>query len=235
MEADTAAYYGHLAKANELVIRASNSAERAEGNEAAANYYATLALREALAGNVQGARQHAALALKHPAYRGRRYVVGCALAYAGENAQEASLIEDLGRDFPQDTVVQFAYLPTLRAKLALNSGKSAEAIESLKSALPYELGTVVLYPTYVRGEAYLAASQGREAALEFQKILDHRGLLLNDIIGALSHLQIGRAYALEGDSAKAKAAYQDFLTLWKDADPDVAILKQAKTEYAKLQ
>ena len=130
--------------------------------------------------------------------------------------------------------MQFAFLPTLRAKLALNSGKSAEAIESLKSALPYELGTGGVYPTYVRGEAFLAAHQGREAALEFQKILDHHGLLLNDIIGALSHLQIGHAYALEGESAKAKAAYQDFLTLWKDADPDVPILKQAKTEYAKL-
>ena len=131
--------------------------------------------------------------------------------------------------------MQFAFLPTLRAKLALNSGKNAEAIESLKSALPYELGTGALHPTYVRGEAYLAAHHGREAALEFQKILEHHGLLLNDIIGALSHVQIGRAYALEGDSAKAKAAYQDFLTLWKDADPDIPILVQAKAEYARLQ
>jgi len=131
--------------------------------------------------------------------------------------------------------VQFSFLPTLRAKLAVNRGKSAEAIESLKSALPYELGQGALYSAYVRGEAYLAAHHGSEAGLEFQKILDHRGLVQNDIIGALAHVQIADAYALEGDAAKAKAAYQDFLTLWKDADPDIPILKQAKAEYAKLQ
>ena len=130
--------------------------------------------------------------------------------------------------------MQFATLPTLRAKLALNRGKSAEAIETLKPALPYELGEWALYPAYVRGEAYLAAHQGREAVLEFQKILDYHGLVLNDIIGALAHLQIGRAYELEGDRAKAKVSYQDFLTLWKDADTDVPILKLAKAEYAKL-
>jgi predicted Zn-dependent protease len=192
-------------------------------------------MREALAGKVQEARQHAALALKHPGYRGGRYTVGCALAYAGENAQVELLTQELARDLPQDIILQSAILPTLHAKLALNRGNSAEAIESLKSALPYELGEWSLYPAYVRGEAYLAAHQGREAALEFQKILDHRGLVLNQIIGALAHLQIARAYAVEGDPAKAKAAYKDFLALWKDADPDIPILKQAKAEYAKLQ
>jgi serine/threonine protein kinase/Flp pilus assembly protein TadD len=234
MDADTAAYYGRLANANELIVRAATSATRSEGDETAANYYSTLALREALSGKVQAARQHAALALKHPGYRRGRYILACALAYAGENAQAETLTQELAGDFPQDTIVQFASLPTLRAKLALNRGKSAEAVETLKPALPYELGEWALYPAYVRGEAYLAAHQGREAVLEFQKILDYHGLVLNDIIGALAHLQIGRAYELEGDRAKAKVSYQDFLTLWKDADTDVPILKLAKAEYAKL-
>jgi tetratricopeptide (TPR) repeat protein len=228
MDADTAAYYGRLANANELIVRAATSATRSEGGETAANYYSTLALREALSENVQAARQHATLALKHPGYRRGRYILACALAYAGENAEAEILTQDLARDFPQDTIVEFVSLPTLRAKLALNRGKSAEAIEALKPALPYELGEWALYPAYVRGEAYLAAHQGREAVLEFQKILDHHGLLLNDIIGALAHLQVARAHAMEGDGAKAKAAYQDFLALWKNADPDIPILKQAK-------
>jgi tetratricopeptide (TPR) repeat protein/predicted Ser/Thr protein kinase len=234
MDADTAAFYGRLVKANELMARAANSAERAEGSEAAANYYASLALRESLTGKTHDAHQHAALALKHPGYRRGRFLVACTLAYLGENAQAESLIEELARDFRQDTVVQFAILPTLRAKIALNRGKSDEAVNSLKSALPYELGEWALYPAYVRGEAYLAVHQGREAAGEFQKILDHHGLLLNDIIGVLAQLQIARAYVLEGDSANARAAYRDFLTLWRDADPDIPVLKQAKTEYAKL-
>ncbi len=235
MDADTAAYYGRLANAKELVVRAANSAAREGENETVANFYSTLALREAMAGNVQAARQHAALAIKHPAYRRGRYLVACALAYAGENAQAESLAQELARDFPQDTVVQFAILPTLRAKLVLNRGKSNESVESLSSAVPYELGEWALYPAYVRGEAYLAAHRGLEAALEFEKILDHRGLVLNDIVGALTRLQIARAYALERDSGKARAAYEDFLTLWKDADPDIPILKEAKAEYAKLQ
>ena len=234
MDAETAAYYGRLAHADDLVIGAANSAERSEENETATNYYSVLSLREALAGNVQSARQHAALVLKHPGYRRGRYLVACALAYVGENAQAESLVQELARDFPHDTVVQFAILPTLRAQLALNRGKSDEAVESLKSALPYELGEWALYPNYVRGEAYLAAHRGREAALEFEKIIDHRGLVLNDIVGALAGLQIARAYAVERDSGKARAAYEDFLNLWKDADPDLPIMKEAKAEYAKL-
>ena len=139
--------------------------------------------------------------------------------------------------------MQFNYLPTLRAKFALSRGNASEAIDSLRPATPYELGQstsstygwTALYPVFVRGEAYLAAHQGDEAAAEFQKILDHRGIVLNYPIGAFAHLQIGRAYAMQGDTAKAKAAYQDFLTLWKDADPDIPILIAAKAEYAKLQ
>jgi eukaryotic-like serine/threonine-protein kinase len=148
----------------------------------------------------------------------------------------------LGQRFPEATIVQFNYLPTLRAKLAVSKGTASEALETLRAVLPYELGRTTysnygwtaLYPVFVRGEAYLALHQGSEAAAEFKKILDHRGIVLNEPIGALARLQIGRAYAMAGDTAKA-AAYQDFLTLWKDADPDIPVLKQAKTEYAKLK
>src|SRR5260370_4585680 len=145
--------------------------------------------------------------------------------------------------FAEDTGVRFSYLPALRARLALNHGEPATAIELLQIAAPYELGVPrsaihgnygALYPIYVRGEAYLAAQRGAEAAAEFQKILDHSGIVVSDPIGALAHLQLGRAYVLSGDKAKAKSAYQDFLTLWKDADPDLPILKRAKREYAKL-
>jgi tetratricopeptide (TPR) repeat protein len=144
---------------------------------------------------------------------------------------------------PEDTAVRFSYVPEIRALLALNHGEPAKAIELLQLAVPYELGGPPssflgyfgsLYPQYVRGEAYLVAHQGAEAAAEFQKILDHRGIVVSDPIGALAHLQLGRAYALSGETTKAKAAYRDFLTLWKDADPDIPILKQAKVEYAKL-
>ena len=133
--------------------------------------------------------------------------------------------------------MRYNYLPTLQAQLALGRHDTTKAIEFLEAAGPYELGgrRFSLYPVLVRGEAYLVAQQGSEAAAEFQKILDHRGIVLNSPIGALARLQIGRAYAMQGDTAKAKAAYQEFLTLWKDADPDVPILIAAKAEYAKLQ
>jgi len=151
------------------------------------------------------------------------------------------LADDLGTRFPEDTIVRFNYMPTLLAQIALSRGEALKAIEVLQTAAPHELGAhgasgffTNLYPVYVRGDAYLAAHQGSEAAAEFQKILDHRGIALNSPIGALAHLGLARAYAMQGDTAKAKVAYQDFLTLWKDADPDIPILKEAKAEYAKL-
>jgi len=133
--------------------------------------------------------------------------------------------------------MQFNYLPSINAKLALSRKNPAKAVEILQHAAPYELGAtpLPLYPVYVRGEAYLAAHRGTEAATEFQKILNHRGVLLGDPIGALAHLQLGRAYVMQGDTAKAEAAHQDFLTLWKDADPDIPIYQQARAEYTKLQ
>jgi hypothetical protein len=243
LEADTAAYFGHLGKARELSRRAGDSAERAGEKEAAAGYYALSALREALFGNADKARQQAMREKGHSFGRDVTYGIALALAYAEDASQAQSLADDFGKRFPEDTVVQFNYLPTLRAKLALSQANSQQALDSLRAAAPYELGLPALgnynwpnlYPVYVRGEAYLAARQGREAAEEFQKILDHRGIVLNEPIGALAHLQLGRAYSLQGDAAKTRAAYQDFLTLWKYADPDIPILKQAKAEYAKLQ
>ena len=151
---------------------------------------------------------------------------------------------DLEKRFPEESSVKFIYLPVIRALLALDRGEPAQAIEILRAAAPYDLGTPlcsapaffgILYPVYVRGTAYLAAHQGAEAAAEFQKILDHRTLVVSDPIGALARLQLGRAFALSGDNIKARIAYQDFLTLWKDADADIPILQQARAEYARLQ
>ena len=235
MAADTAAYSGRLANARDLFLRAADSAERAEEKDTVANYQALLALREAMAGKASEARHRAALALRRSAYRGAKYVAALALEYAGDERGAEGLAQQLAKEFPEDTVVKFSYLPTLRARIALNHGKADEAIEMLRAAVPFELGESPLYPAYVRGEAYLAAHHGPDAILEFQKILDHRGLVKNDMIGALAHLQIGRAYAVAGNIDKAKASYQDFLALWKDADPDIPILKQAKAEYVKLQ
>jgi tetratricopeptide (TPR) repeat protein len=171
------------------------------------------------------------------------YGVALALAYTGDERRAQALGDDLGKRFPEDTVVQFNCLPTLHAKLAVNRLNPQQALDVLGAAAPYELGMPSnslynwpnLYPVYVRGEAYLVARKGSEAAAEFQKILDHRGVVLNEPIGALAHLGLARAYVLQGDKPKARAKYQDFLALWNDADPDIPILKQAKAEYAKLQ
>jgi predicted Zn-dependent protease len=173
-----------------------------------------------------------------------QYGAALALAIAGDSSQAQTLTNDLESSFPEDTSVKFNYLPTVRAFLALNHGDPAKAIEILQVAVPYELGQPrstqtgffgALYPIYARGQAYLAARQGADATREFQKILDHPGIMVGDPISVLAHLQLGRAYAMQGDTARAKAAYQDFLALWKDADPDIPVLKQAKAEYAKLQ
>ena len=159
-----------------------------------------------------------------------------ALGRAGDSAQANWLAADLGKRFPEDTIAQLNYLPMIHAAAALRGSDTGKAIEALAAAVPYELGVgFSLYPVYLRGEEYLAAKQGTAAAVEFQKILDHPGGVANELIGALAHLQLGRAYALSGDTTKAKAAYQDCFALWKDADPDIPILKQAKAEYVKLQ
>jgi len=243
LEADTAAYYGHLERARELSRQAANSARRSGQNEASAGYQFVAALRESLFGNIDKAKRQTKPPKGTSIGDDTVYGIGLALAYALEEGRTQQLVDDFGKKFPDDTIAQFNYLPTLRAKLALIHSKPQQALDTLEVAAPYELGLPAfgfynwpnLYPVYVRGEAYLAAHQGREAAAEFQKILDHRGIVLNEPIGALAHLQLGRAYAMAGDTAKARSAYQDFLVLWKDADPDIPILKQAKSEYAKLQ
>jgi DNA-binding winged helix-turn-helix (wHTH) protein/predicted Zn-dependent protease len=243
LEADTAGYSGRLREAREFSRRAVDSAARAQEEEAAATYSAVAALREALFGNADGAKRRAILAMKGSPGRDVQYGAALAFAYAGDVARAQALTEDLGKRFPQDTIVQFNFLPTLRAKLAVQRGNSSEGIENLRAAAPYELGASAsatyawnaLYPAFVRGEARLAAHQGKEAAAEFQKILDHRGVVLYEPIGALARLGLARACALQGDTAKARAAYRDFLTAWKDADPDIPILKQAEVEYAELQ
>ena len=243
LEAQTSAYYGRLRDSAELSSRAMNSAERSGESETAASYLAVSGLREALVGNTEEARKRAALASKRSIGRDAEYGVALALAYAGDNGQAQALTIELDKKFPDDTIVQFNYLPTLRAKLALNHGRADEALDSLRAAAPEELGQstlssygwTALYPVLVRGEAFLAAPRGSEAAAEFQKIIDHPGIALNSPIGALAHLGLARAYVLTGDSGKGAAAYRDFLVLWKDADPDIPIFKRAKAEYRTLQ
>jgi DNA-binding winged helix-turn-helix (wHTH) protein len=242
MEGDTAAYFGHLEKARKFSYRAAGSAGRAGEKETAATYYAVSALRDALFGGYK-ARQEATAAKRLSTGRDMDFGIALALAYAGDTDAAQALTEELAKRFPEDTIMQLNYLPTLRAKLAICRSNPQQALEVLAIAGPYELGLPAygfynwpnLYPVYVRGEAHLAAHHGGEAAAEFQKILNHRGVVLNEPISALAHLQLGRAYTMSGDTSRAKTAYQDFLTLWKDADPDIPILKQAKAEYAKLQ
>jgi eukaryotic-like serine/threonine-protein kinase len=241
LQADTAAYSGRLREARNFSRRAMDSSELADEKEAAATYLARSGLREALLGNADEARRSATMEMQRSSRdQGVQYSAALALAYAGDDKQAQALTADLGKRFPEATIQQFNFLPTLRAKLALNKRNASQAIEGLAPAAPYELGRsnygwTALFPVYVRGEAYLTAQQGREAATEFQKIVDHPGIVLNSLIGALAHLQIARAYAMQGDTAKAKVAYQDFLTLWKDADLDIPILIAAKAEYAKLK
>jgi len=240
-ESDTAAYGGQFAKARELTRRASDSAQRADEKETAAGYEAEAAVREALVGNMALAKQQAQAALALSTGRDVEAVAAIALGLAGDSAQATRLAEDLNKRFPEDTIVQLEYLPMIRAGASLGSGSATKAVEALAPAAPYELGATgqtvgfVLYAVYLRGEAYVAAHQGSAAAAEFRKILDHPGVVQNEPIGALAHLGLARAYALSGDTAKSKSAYQDFLALWKNADPDIPILKQAKAEYAKLE
>jgi DNA-binding winged helix-turn-helix (wHTH) protein/Tfp pilus assembly protein PilF len=241
------AYSGHLEAARKMSRLAADLARKTERRDTEALYEADAAVREALFGNVSIARQRAVDALALSQSRDVAFGVGFALALSGDSSRSQELTENLSRRLPEDTRVQFTFAPTLRALLALNHSQPPKAVELLQTAIPYEggspstggseflLGASSLYPAYVRGLAYLAAHQGVEAAGEFQKIFDHRGIVASDPIGALAHLQLGRAYALAGDMTKAQSAYQDFLSLWKEADPDIPILKQAKAEYAKLQ
>ena len=239
-QSDTYVYYGRLNKGRDFSRRAADSAVRADSKESAALWQVNAALREAELGDTASAKQGIAEALALSS--GRDVKVGAALALAriGDASRATALVGELQKSYATNTLMKLYWLPTINAAIELHKGNSSQAVIYLEAATPYDLGLAgtfinYLYPAYVRGQAYLLAHDGTAAAAEFQKLLDHRGIVLNFVTGSLAHLQIGRAYAMAGDTAKAKSAYQDFLTLWKDADPDIPILKEAKVEYAKLQ
>jgi len=253
LASDTEAYAGRLHRARELTKQSVDSAIRADSKESGAVTQEISAQREAAFGNPAEAKQQAAEGLKlYPASQGVEVEAALAFAMAGDAARAESLAQDLNKRFPLDTQLQSLWLSAIKARLALNRKNSSEAISDLQSATSIELGQIsfvfnlsCLYPTYIRGEAYLANGQGNEAAAEFQEILDHSGIVWNCWTGALAHLGVARANALQAKASqgadadaarvRALAAYKDFLTLWKDADPDIPILKEAKAEYAKLQ
>jgi eukaryotic-like serine/threonine-protein kinase len=242
-KAFTLAYHGRMQQARAMSQSGLDSAQQSGQRERGAGFEAGAALREAFFQNAPEAKRSAAAALELSKDREVEYGAAFALALAGDSSASLTLADDMERRFAQDTCVRSFYVPEIRALIALNHNDPGKAIELLQVAAPFELGTPrssfhfiygALYPAYVRGEAYLALHRGTQAAAEFQKILDHPGLVINDPVGALARLQIGRAYAMSGDNSKAKTAYQDFLTLWKDADSDIPILKQAQVEYRKL-
>jgi len=236
VQASTEAYHGRLARARELLHRGLDSETRAGFREAAAWNQAIAASEEAEFGDSELAKRDAASALL--LYPGQDVKMRVALTWArvGDAARASLLVSELEKSYPLNTIWNRYWLPTVKAAIKLADGNAAEAVTLLEPTLGYELGNEgPLYPPYLRGQAYLRAHNGTAATIEFQKILDHPGMIANDPIGAFAHLGLARAYALKGDTAKARAAYQDFLTLWKDADPDIPILKQAKAEFAKLQ
>jgi eukaryotic-like serine/threonine-protein kinase len=250
---DTEAYAGHLRKARELIKQSVDSAVRADSKENGAIWLENAALREAAFGNLTDAKRTGEEGLKLvPTSQGVQVEAALAYAMAGDGSQAESLAQDLNKRFPLDTQVQSLWLPAIRAQLALNRKDTALAVNTLQAASSVELGQIsfvnnlsCLYHTYIRGEAYLAAGQGKEAAVEFQKIIEHSGIVWNCWTGALAHLGVARANVLQArtsqgadaDAARVRAlaAYKDFVGLWKDADADIPILKQAKAEYAKLR
>ncbi len=238
------ARFGRMRQARTMWERAIALAEQAGEHERVAIYETAEAVCEAHFGNMAAAKSRAEAALQLAKGRDVEYAAAFALALAGDSSGSQKLASDLEKRFPEDTPVQFEYIPTLRALFALAHQAPLDAVERLQTALPYDFalpGTAFfaklggLYPAYVRGEAYLAAGRGREAVAEFQKVLDHRGIVFADPIGALADVQLGRAYHLVGDEVKAKASYQDFLTLWRDADQDIPLLSRVRAEHARLQ
>jgi serine/threonine protein kinase/tetratricopeptide (TPR) repeat protein len=240
--ADAAAYYGQAGWSRDLFRQAVTAAIRLGEKEIAASGEASAATEEAFLGNLAAARQHAASAISLSNGRDAQFRAALALARAGDVTRATALADDLVRRYSEDTIVQFNYLPTIRAQLAINKGETGKALELLRAAAPYEFGVPSpsnfsnnLYAIFIRGEAMLAAQQGAAAAAEFQKLIQARGLAVNDPIAALARLGLARAQFVGGDRGKAKASYEDFFQLWKDADPDVPVLKQARAEYGKLQ
>jgi len=241
-QSDTEAYYGRLTKARDFSRRAVDAAVRADSRETAALWQVNAALREAEFGNTTTAKQEVAAALALAPGRDVKLLSALTLARAGEAARAKAIVEELEKSYPSQTLLKVYWLPTIKAAVEIDTNDSVAALVSLEAAAPYELGSPpqfwqlgTLYPAYIRGQAYLAAHNGTAAAPEFQKFLDHRGIVINFPLGALAHLGLARAYTLSNDVTKARAAYQDFFALWKDSDPDIPILKEAKAEYAKLQ
>ncbi len=238
-QADTDAYYGRLGRARDYSRRAMESATRAGSKETAALWQAAAGLREAEFGNPAAARQNAEAALSLQSGRDVKLLAALTLARAGDTAKAKRLVEELERASSTDTMLKLYCLPTIRGAIEISKNNPSQGILHLEPAVPYELGGTLafplLYPVWMRGEAYLAAHNGVAAAAEFQKLIDHPGIVVNQPVGSLAHLGLGRAYALSGDNLKARASYENFLTLWKDADPDIPVLIAAKSEYAKLQ
>ena len=242
LEAETEGYAGHLNKARELTRKAVDSASRADNKAGASIWELEGAFREEIFGESDAREQATAAMNIAPKSPEAQEFGALVLAGSGDIKRAESLMQDLQKRFAFHTIVQSYWLPTIRARIALVNQQPQQAIDILRAALPVELGESLstqgppcLYPVYVRAEAYLAAGQGSAAAAEFQKLIDHRGITWSCTTGALARLGLGRAYALAGDKTKAHAAYQDFLALWKDADPDIPILKQAKAEYEKVK
>jgi DNA-binding winged helix-turn-helix (wHTH) protein/tetratricopeptide (TPR) repeat protein len=242
LQADSSAYIGKLRPARDLSRQAVVMAAGSGESEVAAGYESFSAVRESLMGNPVQAKEHVTAALRLS--RGREVLAAAALAlaFSGDVGESEARANELAQRFPEDTLVKYNYLPTIRARIALNRNQASKAIEAVEVAAPYELGavgdrpfTLSLYPVYVRGQAHLVTRHGSAAAAEFQKIIDHPGVVQNELIGALAHLGLARANVLQGNTPKALAEYQEFLTLWKDADLEIPTLKQAKVEYAKLQ
>jgi len=239
-QSDTEAYYGRLPSARDFTRRAAESALRADSRETAALWRVNGALREAEFGNAQLAQQEAEAALVIAPGRDVQVVAALTEARAGKPAAAAKLVQDLEKSYTSNTVLKLYWLPTIQSAIDIDHGDSVRALEALQTPAPYETGGPppfqldTLYPVYLRAQADLEARKGTEATVEFQKIIDHPGMTLNFPLGALAHLGLGRARALAGDVPAAKTAYQSFFALWKDADPTIPILKDAKEEYAKL-
>ena len=243
---ETEAFYGRFARARELANRATDSAIRSDQKESAARWQIHSALREAAAGNSSAARRQTATAVGYASFEFLQSMAALTQAWIGDSKQAEEIADQLARTYPSDTMLHAFWLPSIRATIEINRNHPAKAIELLQPAAAYEMGEhLPLLPAYIRGRAYLAMRQGPEATAEFQKLIDHRNLVGNSVFGALARLGLCRAFALEAQSshgadseaarAKARAAYEDFLALWKDADYDVPTWKQAKAEYAKLQ
>jgi len=235
IQSDSEAYVGHFARAQSLSQSAFDSAQKNGLHETAAYWLLTAALRKVEVGEYASAKETVTSALRMGSNTTLQSLAAMTLARVGESNRSQAITDDIRRKEPLNEMLNGYWIPSVHAVIELNHDRAQPALELLKPSSGYEFGPFSLPLVYVRGEAYLKSRNGKQAAAEFQNIIDHRAVVTNDVLGALAHLQLGRAYAVDGDTAKSKAAYQDFLTLWKDADPEIPILKQAKAEYAKLQ